>query len=327
MLFSDRLLNPVHLSFDLHADVFNEVSKKCIKDLFLIGKEAVICISQVLRNGLKLEFSYRHIYFESVNGMFQSDSDNFSKKLVQLFAPYVTEVSFNYYKNSGSPESHHLFFEALSKDQKQKKLTIVKLRVVNEFVIEAVKKLNEKNIPVTLHDPVKELFLNLPGLHFEELSISKDWYDDNCFFFEYLTRNHLPCTFRKLNASDVHLRNSVLEKENVILDVEEVSLALSFVVRDEFVQLKKKFPNAKKLTIRYIYGNLRAFDFQELWNEKRNCIEDAPQQEIIANFQVRFDCLKRRYQQIIVSFDGEKIDENTFRWTSSKNKFKMLNLM
>uniref|UniRef100_A0AC34Q4P2 Uncharacterized protein n=1 Tax=Panagrolaimus sp. JU765 TaxID=591449 RepID=A0AC34Q4P2_9BILA len=252
-------------------------------------------------------------------GLWKKSILKIKSEKIQLFAPYVTEVCFNDYYSS-----HQLFFQALSEDQKQKKLTIVNLKRVNEFVIEALKKLNDKNIPVSLHDPAKQVLSEQHGLHFDEL-----WISD--ISVNFMTRYRLPslkvpCTFRKLNLSDIKCSNLHSWQGKVILNVEEVLLRLAFQsTLDEFVHSKQKFPNVKKLAITY-YDCPESFDdFQAIWNKKRKRIENAPQQEIIANVYYSTTS-EHRYDEVIASLDGEKVDANTFRWTSSKNKFKMVNL-
>uniref|UniRef100_A0AC34QJ48 Uncharacterized protein n=1 Tax=Panagrolaimus sp. JU765 TaxID=591449 RepID=A0AC34QJ48_9BILA len=126
---------------------------------------------------------------------------------------------------------------------------------------------------------------------------------------------------------DVNKLVQLFEQGDVIPYVEEVLLNLVWVSTDyeEFVHLKEKFPNAKKLTITYTNCVEHLNRFQEIWDEKRKRIEDAPQQEIIANIYYP-NYFRPNFEQAIAPLHGEKINENTFRWTSSKNKCKMINL-
>uniref|UniRef100_A0AC34R9F3 Uncharacterized protein n=1 Tax=Panagrolaimus sp. JU765 TaxID=591449 RepID=A0AC34R9F3_9BILA len=158
----NRSINPVQLSPALYVDVFDSAFRQkgdvirleTIFHLFFIGKDAGISIIQLLRCCTKLTLCDLKIVIENCERIFNFYCCNFSKKLVQLVAPYATEV---FIKGGDSGIFHRLFFEALSKDQKQKNLTIVHLRKIDIFVMKSLKKMNEKNIPIKLCEPSMQL--------------------------------------------------------------------------------------------------------------------------------------------------------------------------
>uniref|UniRef100_A0AC34Q0N8 Uncharacterized protein n=1 Tax=Panagrolaimus sp. JU765 TaxID=591449 RepID=A0AC34Q0N8_9BILA len=329
----NRLLNPVQLSPELYEDVFNAVFRPVVNmvanivastvvNLFLVGQEAAICINQILKKCTKMMFYNDKILLESGERTFRFDLNNFSGKLVQLSVPYVTEVSFTTDESCNSAKSHQLFFESLSKNQKQKHLKIIGLKEENSHVVEALKKLNDKNIPVALHYAAIKVLLNLSGLHFDILKIC-----DSRDCFDFLTNKALSCTFRKLDFSGIDIISSHIWEANIIPNVEKVSFQWDFSCTiDGFPQLEKIFPNAKMFNIAFTDFKLSedVDESRKKWDETRKMIEDAPQQEIIAN--VHYLCSsEQEYENAISSFGGEKIDNHTLRWTSSKNKLKIIN--
>uniref|UniRef100_A0AC34R7C0 DUF38 domain-containing protein n=1 Tax=Panagrolaimus sp. JU765 TaxID=591449 RepID=A0AC34R7C0_9BILA len=143
--------------------------------------------------------------------------------LVQSIAPYVTKVCFD---GKVTANYQQLFFESLSKNQRN--VTIKNLRKVDEILIETVKKLNEKNIFVTLKNPEDDILFKLSGLRFDclKLSITKDE-------FSFFIWNNFPCTFSKnLKKVDEFVIKAVkkLNKRNIPVTLEnaENELLLDF---------------------------------------------------------------------------------------------------
>uniref|UniRef100_A0AC34Q0C5 DUF38 domain-containing protein n=1 Tax=Panagrolaimus sp. JU765 TaxID=591449 RepID=A0AC34Q0C5_9BILA len=287
----NRLLRPVQLCSTLYGDIFNtglqfkpfEHLEKLLP-LFLIGKEAKNGLVQVLKHYDQLTFTDHNICFRSLSKVIFADYSKFSTMLVQLLAPYVTKVCFD---GEVPANYQRLFFENLSKNQYQRKLTIRNLKKVDGFVIEAVKKLNEKNIFVTLKYPENNVLLELPGLHFDclKISIAKE------AFFIW---NNFPCTFSKLNIRFVDSR--------VLKDLEKV-----------FGQLNTAYSKVQKLEISFPINCFH--EPESKWNEIKQWIEDAPQQEIIVNFNYETE-FKAEYEKAIASFGGVRIDGSLTRTAS-----------
>uniref|UniRef100_A0AC34Q279 Uncharacterized protein n=1 Tax=Panagrolaimus sp. JU765 TaxID=591449 RepID=A0AC34Q279_9BILA len=324
----NRLLNPVHLCPELYADVFDEVFKRIpvyfgqlehVLKSFVIGKEAAVGVTQTLKDYGRLTLNKDKINVRSSRKTSMFDYCKFSEKLLQLIAPYTTEVCFD---ETDFVRSHQVFLESLIESQKQKKLLIRKLQYTNQFVIGAVKKLNEKNIPVTLHDVTKEILLNLPGLEFDclEICCSEEW-------FHFLADNSFPCTFNKLDLSDINL--SILESwgEKTIGHFKELSFKWTFR-SDVYGHLNRIFPNAQKLSScfnDYCSDDCEFIYPSGAWDQRKEYVENAPQKEIVANFRY-FSCYKDEYDECISEFSGNKIDEYNLQWISPTDESKVINL-
>uniref|UniRef100_A0AC34RFC8 Uncharacterized protein n=1 Tax=Panagrolaimus sp. JU765 TaxID=591449 RepID=A0AC34RFC8_9BILA len=139
----DRFLNPVHLYPELYKDVFveslHQVNKEEAKNPFvcymMIGKEALPAFVELLQQSVELNFcnsnSIKLQLDEKVSVIFQNQP--FCVGLVKMTIPFITKVCFN---DCGNDEAYFLFFETLSKEQRQEKLTIVGLKHVNKLIIE-----------------------------------------------------------------------------------------------------------------------------------------------------------------------------------------------
>uniref|UniRef100_A0AC34QL69 Uncharacterized protein n=1 Tax=Panagrolaimus sp. JU765 TaxID=591449 RepID=A0AC34QL69_9BILA len=330
----NRLLNPVSLSFPLYADIFKEVNhqKKVLnlKDVlkfFLIGKETHLPIVQFMRKCVQIEFKYTGIYWKNGDANIKLPYCKFSENLIKRIIPYVTKVSLDC---ENPANFQRLFFETLSKHQEQKSLEIRNIWFVNNIVIEALKKLNELNVPIKLCYPLFARVLHeLPGVHFEILKIGgniKKW-------FHFLATNSLPCTFTKLQLPHVQLRSRQEWGKEVVANVEELFITWDFNLEDDFFgRLYQHFPNAQKLSVTFMkrLGRrpMKYFDEPKyskyMWNRRKNYITNAPQKEIVANFGYVADS-KRKYERAIKLFGGERIDDKTLRWTSPSNNSKIIN--
>uniref|UniRef100_A0AC34RFT7 DUF38 domain-containing protein n=1 Tax=Panagrolaimus sp. JU765 TaxID=591449 RepID=A0AC34RFT7_9BILA len=297
----NRLLRPVQLSSALYGEIFNMGLQfksvlyfQELVPLFLIGKEAKNGLVEVLKSYKNLEFYNDRISFKNVPKYIFGNYSKFSTMLVEFIAPYVTKVCF-------IGEVHltanydQLFFESLSKNQNQRYLKIWYLKKIDEFFIEAVKKLNEKNIPVELKCPEKKLLLDMPGLRFDRLKILTSIKEFSVFIW-----NNFPCRFSKLHIQFNNLIG--------IMNPWEV-----------FRQLNEAHASVQKLKISFLFCHDGEAKYG--WNEIKNSIEDAPQQEII----VKFTTLSRQqYEKAIASFGGVRIDGNLSQWKSSKNEMKVI---
>uniref|UniRef100_A0AC34QCG2 DUF38 domain-containing protein n=1 Tax=Panagrolaimus sp. JU765 TaxID=591449 RepID=A0AC34QCG2_9BILA len=314
----NRLLNPVCLSSDLYADILEEVSRQQIMlkledvlKFFIIGKEAQLPIVQFMKQCVKMKFFDDYFLCENDDAALRLTYCKFSEILIKPIIPYVTK-------------------------QEQKSLTISYLKHVNELVIEVLKKLNDRNIPIKLSHPEKKLLFELPGVHFDILKIGK-WDSSIKEWFHFLATNSLPCTFTKLQLPHVEWRSREEWGEEVIINVEELLITWDFNDgdlhgNDFFGRLNKHFPNAQKLTVTFLKTQCpcrtKYFDepkySKDMWNRRKNYITNAPQKEVVANFRYVTDS-KRKYERAIKLFGGERIDGNTLRWTSPTNNSKIIN--
>uniref|UniRef100_A0AC34QF26 DUF38 domain-containing protein n=1 Tax=Panagrolaimus sp. JU765 TaxID=591449 RepID=A0AC34QF26_9BILA len=330
----NRLLNPVCLSSDLYDDVFKAVNEQKVimklKDVlkfFLIGKETHLPIVQLMRQCVQIEFKDDKFYWENDDAALDLTYCKFSENLIKPIIPYVTKVRLDC---ENPTNFNRLFFEILSKNQEQKSLTIWNLKHANDVVVEALKKLNEKNIPIKLTRPSKEVLLDLPGVHFDILKIKLL----DCSFKEWFhVLVCMPCTFTKLQLPHFEWGNRQIWGEAVVVNAKELLITWDFDRDyDFFERLNKHFPNAQKLTVTFlkILGSYNEKYFDELkyckylWNRRKNWITDAPQKEIVANFGYVTDS-KRKYERAIRLFGGERIDDKTLRWTSPTDNSKIIN--
>uniref|UniRef100_A0AC34QEN4 DUF38 domain-containing protein n=1 Tax=Panagrolaimus sp. JU765 TaxID=591449 RepID=A0AC34QEN4_9BILA len=328
----NRLLNPVCLSSDLYADIFKEANPRKITTqledvlkFFLIGKEAERTIAQLMKQCVQIDLYDDVLYFNN----FRLTYCKFSENLIKLIIPYVTKVNYR----CENPENfHRSFFETLFQNQEQKSLTISDLNHANDIVVEALKKLNDKKIPIKLSYPEKEVLLDLFGVHFDILEIEDLDYSFKKWF-HFLATNSLPCTFTKLQLPHVELRSKHKWGKEVVVNVRELLITWDFNLDDDFFgRLNKHFPNAQKLTVTFLKTFDRRKFFNELkysqnvWNHRKNYITNAPQKEIVANFSYVTNS-KRKYEKAIKLFGGKEIENNSqcHQWTSPTNNSKIIN--
>lgn len=153
---------------------------KHLAKYLIIGKEALFSFIQHLKQSdiLKFDFTCASEFRIEVGTFYKLRIHyrTFTQKLIQILAPYVTEVVSTSWANRPM-EYQTLFFEALSKNQKQKKLTIHRLKEVDELIILVLQKLQEKAIPIEFCHISKEVFLILPALKYDLLRFCdlEDW--------------------------------------------------------------------------------------------------------------------------------------------------------
>uniref|UniRef100_A0AC34QDX5 DUF38 domain-containing protein n=1 Tax=Panagrolaimus sp. JU765 TaxID=591449 RepID=A0AC34QDX5_9BILA len=246
----NRLLNPVCLSSDLYADIFKKANREKmfpiqkLKDFlkfFLIGKEAERAIAQFMKQRTMITFYDDSFYWHSGGVDFELTYCNFSENLIKLIIPYVTKVFFIC---EIPAKFYRLFFETLSKNQEQKSFKISRLRHANDIVIEALKKLNDRNIPIKLSYPEKEVLLDLPDVHFDILKIGewknslKDWDCSVNEWFHFLATNSLPCTFTKLHIPYFEFTGIHEWGEKVVVNVEELFFKWDFDASSDELDLE-----------------------------------------------------------------------------------------
>uniref|UniRef100_A0AC34RQV6 Uncharacterized protein n=1 Tax=Panagrolaimus sp. JU765 TaxID=591449 RepID=A0AC34RQV6_9BILA len=178
--------------------------------------------------------------------------------------------------------------------------------------------------------PTTQIVADLPPIKLDYLKIFKigEWLD-------FLTNKSFSCEFSKLDISEANAYLLYKWKSGNISTIDyikEITVKMDSVDETVFEQLHAYFPNAKKLIVFCddkddpMDENYNA-EFQELdgwWKEIKEIIEDAPQSEIVLNYN--YDTyFKKEYREITAKLGGQKIDDKTLRWTSNKNKSKIIN--
>uniref|UniRef100_A0AC34R1Q5 F-box domain-containing protein n=1 Tax=Panagrolaimus sp. JU765 TaxID=591449 RepID=A0AC34R1Q5_9BILA len=205
-------------------------------------------------------------------------------------------------------------------------------------------KLVAKGTLIEFMDLKKELLPHLPALEFHSLVMNSfdDWHDVlaavSCSFRKFVVTRRTGCKFKRFPKTNRSNRN-----RNMFHNVEELSLELEFDddFKRVFKNLQKYFPNVKKVTINTANSivdeatdALDAVKFYDnfdesivsTWKKIKEEIENAPQPEIIFNFEY-FVFSRTKRDEMIQWFNGEEIDEETFRWTSTKNETKMIDFI
>uniref|UniRef100_A0AC34R1R2 F-box domain-containing protein n=1 Tax=Panagrolaimus sp. JU765 TaxID=591449 RepID=A0AC34R1R2_9BILA len=347
----NHMENPVKLCPDLYCIIFQYFIQKdgnkwlryldvdVLLKFMLIGERTLLFVFGIFRRTKSLYFDKDDVGFDRAVCMKYSD---LTKIFIKFVSPFITHVNFTD-RDSGL-EYQNIVFKQLSEDSRQKTLTIANLIQVNNVAETALEKLVAKGTLIEFMDLKKELLPHLPALEFHSLVMNSfdDWHDVlaavSCSFRKFVVTRRTGCKFKRFPKTNRSNRN-----RNMFHNVEELSLELEFDddFKRVFKNLQKYFPNVKKVTINTANSivdeatdALDAVKFYDnfdesivsTWKKIKEEIENAPQPEIIFNFEY-FVFSRTKRDEMIQWFNGEEIDEETFRWTSTKNETKMIDFI
>uniref|UniRef100_A0AC34QYD8 Uncharacterized protein n=1 Tax=Panagrolaimus sp. JU765 TaxID=591449 RepID=A0AC34QYD8_9BILA len=312
---------PVKLCCDLYADIFDAATKGPalqmteIFKFMLIGQEAVYPVVQVLRKSISIEFYCQKIKLTlRKNAALWLDYGMFTS-LIQLIIPYVTKIRL---VECRCEKYYDMVFQTLSKNHRQKKLTIVDLWKITDSVIDVLQQLEKKNIPVILKYPTMDFLMVSPVIKIDTLKILflENW-------LHLLVEKQFSCSFSKLIVSKMtELTIMSLSNEAVFDYIEELTIGIDFPVRPIFDKLNQCFPNVKKLTIHIRDKILLKFGtVEEQLDRIKNEMEEAPQKEIIINFNSARETTSKTH---LLTLGFATINDTTLQWISEKNQSKMI---
>uniref|UniRef100_A0AC34RC88 F-box protein n=1 Tax=Panagrolaimus sp. JU765 TaxID=591449 RepID=A0AC34RC88_9BILA len=346
----NRLLNPVSLSPSLYSEIlfnvagcnvrnicksYNNESRKFgwkqimlnVIKFGLSGKENIVALVQMFEHATTLNFSCDvfRFYFETKWTTFVLYNceliGDWLVQLIKVATPNVKKIEF------GKEKLFDSFFDALSKDSRQKKLKMVGLYKLDDTVTTVLQNLVEKGVRIKLDDVDKEILMELPPCEFDTLSTK------NIFSLA-----QLKCKFRKLKFSyfnwNVFSHDLGEDADKLKIDfVEELHFKYPRDVgnfRRFYEQLKEIFPNAEKLVVEhevrisYDYND-REHDYEvaNVIDYMKEFIEEAPQNEIILTLCIY--CVEH-FSRLIRKFHWTKIAKNKFQCKSEINEKKIIRL-
>uniref|UniRef100_A0AC34QDT7 DUF38 domain-containing protein n=1 Tax=Panagrolaimus sp. JU765 TaxID=591449 RepID=A0AC34QDT7_9BILA len=270
-----------------------------------------------------VEFNFGEDY------MVYKGSHAFLVKLIQFAVPYVNYIEFNCF----SDEWYNVVFDLLSRESKQKTLTIDGLPVVIDIAKTALTNMVDRGVLIEFRNLELLVVFQLPPCNFECLAVESES-DSEPFMrprLEWRFLKYIKCSFRKLNFSiaefshiDDDFPPSWKVPGNFLVDyiqeIHSTKIVYYECTLELFMALKRVFPNANTLTIDLFF--VRQI-FENYIVEIKEAICQAPQEYI--HILSRTDALQNE-RRLIEFFDGKKIDENTFEWKMESNEKKTFKL-
>uniref|UniRef100_A0AC34RD46 DUF38 domain-containing protein n=1 Tax=Panagrolaimus sp. JU765 TaxID=591449 RepID=A0AC34RD46_9BILA len=292
----------------------------------MIGKESLLGLVQTFRMVEKLKLK-RYVEFNfGEYFLVYEESQALLMKFIEFAVPYVKCIEFKHY----GVQWYNVVFDILSKESKQKKLTIDGLSVVNDNVKTAFTNMVNKGVLIEFKNITLFVVFQLPPCNFECLTVEKD------SELEWHFLKYIKCSFRKLNypfefdSIDDDDPDLLTLPDDFNIDyVQEIystEIAPCECSLEFFETVKLVFPNVHTLTIDLGRKQVREQGFEDFEDDIvdiKEAICQAPQEYIHVSWRIY---PARDETRLIEFFDGEKIDENTFEWKMESNEKKTFKL-
>uniref|UniRef100_A0AC34QAE0 DUF38 domain-containing protein n=1 Tax=Panagrolaimus sp. JU765 TaxID=591449 RepID=A0AC34QAE0_9BILA len=328
------MLNPVKLCPDLYEDVFRGMvrqpeakqdSSKLLIKWFMIGNECAFVLPRILKRLSNIKVTFGRDCKIDADNLFVLllEDKEIAHFLIKIIAPYVNELEFDGKQQITQIGIQRLLFQQLYRNPQQKKIKIHGIKEIDRITANAFEELHDKNVLLAFSGLSLKVMKELPKLKYETLHVdgTKNWLQvlsKSTFSFRQLIINLGFDYNYRLYSDDLKTDFNMKSVEEVVIE----SYPHYFKNRGEkFIHC---FPKAKKLTMNGEFvGGID--NFNSTCNDLKKIVKKAPQKEVIVNLEYSY-YKSREDSDILEIFNGTKIDNHTYKWTSGENKSIMLKL-
>uniref|UniRef100_A0AC34R5F7 Uncharacterized protein n=1 Tax=Panagrolaimus sp. JU765 TaxID=591449 RepID=A0AC34R5F7_9BILA len=319
------MVNPVKLCPDLYEDVFrgmvgqpeaSQDSSKLLIKWFMIGNECTFVLPRILRRLSNIKVTFGRDCKIDADKLFVLllEDKEVAHFLIKIIAPYVKELEFDGKHQTTHIGIQRLLFQQLYRNPQQKKIKIHGIKEIDRITANAFEELHDKDVLLAFSGLSLKIMKEFPRLKYETLHI-----DDTKNWLQVLSKSAF--SFRQLIINLGPDYSDTFKTDFNVKYVEEV------VIESRPVYLKNRgknlihcFPKAKKLTMNgkvVVTGGMD--DFDSTCNYLKKVVKNAPQKEVIVNLEYLYH-KSREDSDILETFNGTKIADHTYKWTSGENK-------